>query len=56
MILWFMIIKCILGTSPDEGSGLCHAICEYLLSVKVSKVMPSFLVAHEVLLSSDILR
>lgn len=22
------------GTSPDEGAGLCHAICEYLLQLK----------------------
>ena len=23
------------GTSADEGLGLCHAICEYLLNMKV---------------------
>ena len=23
------------GTSVDEGMGICHAICEYLLNLKV---------------------
>jgi len=23
------------GTSADEGVGICHAICEYLLNLKV---------------------
>ena len=24
-----------IGTSPEEGVGLCFAICEYLLQLKV---------------------
>ena len=26
------------GTSADEGVGICHSICEYLLNIKDSKV------------------
>ena len=25
------------GTSADEGVGICHAICEYLLTLKVGE-------------------
>ena len=27
---------CCTGTSVEEGIGICHAICEYLLNLKVS--------------------
>ena len=29
----------VLGTSADEGLGLCHSICEYLLNLKVEMLI-----------------